>query len=243
MLKCLKNHKKPKTKKGGFSLLFQYKRKKKKKRIYLIEWGKWSLFGFWYLKFHLRYFLPFRAVWDYKRLATVRSGIDMAKQWGVLQTHLNASAVALQNLKRQGYETYNPRYNERVVARGRFVTWRRSQLFKDYMFVKIESRWRSLMSTRGVKRLILWHENQPALINNNIIQELRDREDPETGLIEVTPHNSFLPGQSVQFKDGLFAWQYATYDDQSNEDRVFVLLSLLGSLKRIQVNKRDLIAA
>lgn len=167
----------------------------------------------------------------------------MAKQWGVLQTHLNASAVALQNLKRQDYETYNPRFNERVISRGRFVSWRRAQLFKDYMFVKIETRWRSLMSTRGVRRLILWHENQPALIDNSIIKALRDREDPETGLIEVTPRNRFLPGQSVQFKDGPFAWQYAIFDDQSSEERVFVLLNMLGSLKRVQVNKRDLIAA
>lgn len=197
-------------------------------------------FGFLVRKISLA-FLSFR---EDKAFATVRAGDCMAIHWGVLQTHLNASAVALQNLKRQDYETYNPRYNERVVARGKFVTWRRSQLFKDYLFVKIESRWRSLMSTRGVKRLILWRENQPALIKNSVIEELRSREDPETGLIETVPCGQFLPGQTVQFKDGPFAWQYATIDGQSNEERVFVLLCLLGSSKhRVQVNKRDLIAA
>lgn len=190
---------------------------------------------------------PFRAI-----RRSRRSFGDLANMaWGVLQTHLNASAVAVQNIKRQGYDVYNPRFNERVISRGHSVTWRRTQLFKDYLFVKIESRWRSLLSTRGVKRLILWHENQPALISNSVIKELRGREDPITGLIEVTPRSHFVAGQSVQFKpkhsaDGTMnplAWQYAIYDDQDNDERVFVLLLLLGQKNRVQVNKRDLIAA
>lgn len=171
--------------------------------------------------------------------------------WGVLQTHLNASEVAVTNLKRQGYDYYNPRFNERVIVQGRFHSWRRVQLFKDYLFVKIEDRWRSLLSTRGVKNLILWRENQPALISNSVIKELRGREDPVTGLINVEPRLPFVAGQNVQFKSKSadtgkahpFAWQYAIFEDQSSEERAFVLLSLLGSSHRVEVNKRDLIAA
>src|SRR5688572_17738711 len=171
--------------------------------------------------------------------------------WGVLQTHLNASVVAVQNLKRQDYEVYNPRFNERVIVQGRFTTWRRAQLFKDYLFVKIEDRWRSLMSTRGVKQLMMWHENQPAFLRDGEIRKLKAREDPLTGLINVEPRGQFVPGQSVQFKSksvetGIahpFAWQCAVFDDQSSEERVFVLLNWLGAQRRVEVNKRDLMVA
>lgn len=207
------------------------------------------LFGIWPFGQFLNLWLPcgpFRAIGE---IATFAAG-SFGMSWGVLQTHLNASAVAVTNLKRQGFEVYNPRVNERVIVQGRIHSWRRAQLFKDYLFVKIESQWRALLSTRGVKQLILWHENQPALIPNKVIKELRDREDPITGLIEVERRAPFVPGQTVQFKpttvDGAphpFAWQHAIFDDQSSDERVFVLFTLLGKKNRVQVNKRELIAA
>ena len=77
-------------------------------------------------------------------------------RWYVVQTQVNGEAKAAENLRRQGYEAYLPRYLKRR-RHARKVDFTAKPLFPRYMFVAIDmatQRWRSIQSTFGVSRLV-----------------------------------------------------------------------------------------
>lgn len=79
----------------------------------------------------------------------------IGQRWYVVQTKVNCEAKAAENLRRQGYETYLPRYLKRR-RHARRVDLTAKPLFPCYMFVAIDvamQRWRSIQSTFGVSRL------------------------------------------------------------------------------------------
>ncbi len=72
------------------------------------------------------------------------------------QTQVNGEAKAAQNLIRQGFEIYLPRYLKRR-RHARKIDFTAKPLFPRYMFVAIDvatQRWRSIQSTFGVSHLI-----------------------------------------------------------------------------------------
>lgn len=162
--------------------------------------------------------------------------------WSVIQTQVNAASVAVANLRQQGFAYYNPLVSERVIRKRGGVGWRRVQLFKDYLFVEINDRWRSLLSTRGVSRLLMERPELPARVSGEVIKQLRAREN-EHGLVHVGRGDKFHLGQSVFVAGGPFKDTAAIYDGQSTQDRAFVLLSLLGKVNRMEVHEGFLTAA
>ena len=77
-------------------------------------------------------------------------------RWYVVQTQVNGEAKAAENLRRQGYEAYLPRYLKRR-RHARKMDFTAKPLFPRYMFVAIDmatQRWRSVQSTIGVSRLV-----------------------------------------------------------------------------------------
>ena len=69
-------------------------------------------------------------------------------RWYVVQTQINGEAKATQNLLRQGYEIYLPRYLKRR-HHARKVDFTAKPLFPRYLFVavnKAAQRWRSIQS-------------------------------------------------------------------------------------------------
>src|SRR5204862_6442445 len=77
-------------------------------------------------------------------------------RWYVVQTQVNGEAKAAQNLLRQGYDIYLPRYLKRR-RHARKTDFTAKPLFPRYMFVAIDiatQRWRSIQSTFGVSRLV-----------------------------------------------------------------------------------------
>src|ERR1700704_4281196 len=98
--------------------------------------------------------------------------------WYVVQTQVNGEAKAAQNLLRQGYEIYLPRYLKRR-RHARKVDFTAKPLFPRYMFVAIDmatQRWRSIQSTFGVSRLVT-NGNHPAIVPEGGIHSLKARED------------------------------------------------------------------
>lgn len=159
--------------------------------------------------------------------------------WSVVQTHLNAARVAGDNLARQGFNFYNPRYARKVVsARGR-VTDQIFQLFPDYLFVAVVDGWRSLKSTIGVRQVLMAESEKPGLLSDDVITELRAREGDD-GLVVMS--SRFALGQRVEVKAGPFNFELGIYDGQKDEERVYVLMSLLGAQRRLIMKERDLIA-
>lgn len=159
--------------------------------------------------------------------------------WAVAQTHPNAAGIACVNLHRQGFTYYNPLLKERYKSK-RGLTYRTVQFFSNYIFVQIENQWRAVKSTKGILQLLTVENEKPAVVRDEFIADLKARENHE-GLI-VLGTSKFKTGNAVQIKSGPFAFQVGVFDGMSTRDRVFVLLSVLGTKRRVELLEDNLVA-
>jgi transcriptional antiterminator RfaH len=162
--------------------------------------------------------------------------------WYVVQTHVNGEAKAAQNLMRQGYEIYLPRYLKRR-RHARKLDFTAKPLFPRYMFVAIDmsaQRWRSIQSTFGVSRLVT-NGDDPATVPEGVVSALKDRED-DKGFIKLDSKPAFLPGDKVRVLAGAFMDSAGLFGGLADHDRVAILLEMLGRKVRVFLDA-DMVAA
>jgi transcriptional antiterminator RfaH len=159
--------------------------------------------------------------------------------WIVVRSHPNRENFAVEHCVKQGYVVFLPRILE-FAGHGSQRNAIAKPLFPTYLFVGIEARWRPLLSTFGVRSVIL-HGDSPAFVRLSIIEELRERQDRD-GLITLPQRKR---GDHVEIARGTFAGHAGIYLGMPARDRVRVLLSLLGGGGRatLLVAERDLAPA
>ena len=165
-----------------------------------------------------------------------------AALWYVVQTQANGEAKAAQNLLRQGYEIYLPRYlkSRRHARKLDFVA---KPLFPRYLFVAVDTatqRWRSIQSTFGVSHLVT-NGNEPAAVPAGVVSALKAREDVK-GFVKMDERPKFAPGDKVRVRAGLFMDNAGLFDGMEDHDRVAILLDMLGGKVRVHLDA-DLVAA
>ena len=138
--------------------------------------------------------------------------------WSVAQTESQRESTAANFLKQNRYETYLPKITS---ERGRIVP-----LFPTYLFVYVNEHWWSIRWTIGVIRVLMW-DDQPAVIPDKIVHGIMKREG-NNGLVKLPKAPGLRAGQRVDIVRGSFAHHFAIYDGMASEDRVRVLLSLMG---------------
>jgi len=154
-------------------------------------------------------------------------------RWYVVQTQVNGELKAAQNLKRQGYEIYLPRYLKRR-RHARKVDVTAKPLFPRYLFVAIDmatQRWRSIQSTFGVSRLVSSGDD-PAMLPEGVVHALKAREDAK-GFITMDSKPAFAPGDKVRVLAGAFTECAGLFHGLADHDRVSILLDLLGRKVRV----------
>lgn len=156
--------------------------------------------------------------------------------WYVVRTHVHAENKAMLHLSRQGFRTYLPRYlkRRRHARRTEIVS---APLFPSYLFVAIDvarQRWRCIQSTFGVVGLI-FNGDGPAAISSSVVDELKAQEC-DKGFIRLTPKRMFKPGDRVRIEDSAFASCVGLFDGMTGEERVNVLLDLLGRKVRVTLD-------
>lgn len=164
-------------------------------------------------------------------------------RWYVVHTQVGAEAKALQHLIRQGYTAYLPQYRRRR-RHARRVEIVRAPLFPRYLFVQLDlarAAWRAIRSTVGVVHLVCTGENAPAPVPPGVVEGIRAREDCE-GLVAVADPAPFRVGEAVRIVKGAFANQIGLFDGQTDEQRVNLLLDLLGRRMQLKL-PLDFIAA
>lgn len=160
----------------------------------------------------------------------------MTEGWNVVQTYPQALGLAVTNFKRQGFDYYSPRCRDRVSRGGR-IRWQVGQLFTNYVFVRGHNRWRSLLSTFGVCRLLMSESERPAVVPESFVADLMCRTNEE-GLV-VLAKSKFSVGQTLELRCGGTS-SLVLFDGQKSRDRVFVLMNMLGSLRRTEVDESSL---
>jgi transcriptional antiterminator RfaH len=164
-------------------------------------------------------------------------------RWYVVQTQVNGEAKAAQNLQRQGYEIYLPRYLKRR-RHARKMDFVARPLFPRYMFVAIDmvtQRWRSIQSTFGVSRLVC-NGDDPAVVPDGVVPALMAREDNK-GFVRMDNKPSFSPGEKVRVLAGAFMDNAGLFDGMADHDRVSILLEMLGRKVRVLLDADLVVAA
>ncbi len=147
--------------------------------------------------------------------------------WVAVCTQPNREMLAIDNLRRQGYETYCPMLSRpRRHARKTEIVKR--PLFPGYVFVSLDrlvQGARSIHSTLGVRHMVQFGD-APAQMPEKFIHELKARE--VNGVIPPPLLEDVLPqGSTVLIKDGIFKDLMATVLSCPAQDRVVVLLDML----------------
>lgn len=164
-------------------------------------------------------------------------------RWYVVQAQVNGEAKAAENLRRQGYEIYLPRYLKRR-RHARKVDFTAKPLFPRYMFVAIDvatQRWRSIQSTFGVSRLVT-NGDEPAALPEGVVRALKARED-ERGFVKLDARPAFAPGDKVRVLAGAFMDNAGLFDGMADHDRVSILLDMLGRKVRVLLDADLVVAA
>jgi transcriptional antiterminator RfaH len=168
---------------------------------------------------------------------------DCTPRWYVTQTHPRAEAKAAAHLGRQGFHTYLPRYLKRRRHARRIETVA-APLFPRYLFVAVDmgaQRWRSIQSTIGVMHLVCNGE-EPAAISNRIIDDLKNRES-ELGFIQLDQRQKFRSGDKLRVIDGVFCDSLGLFEGITDNERVTILLDLLGRKVRVMLDAEFVTAA
>lgn len=166
----------------------------------------------------------------------------MCASWFVVQTQPQAEAKAKRHLINQGFTAYLPFYRRRVRhARRNEIVAR--PLFPGYLFVQLDpelQRWRSINGTVGV-RCILADGDRPRCVPDRVVEEIVARQD-ETGAVKLGLP-VFAPGQPVRLLTGPLAEVGALFEEARDDNRVILLLSLLGRKVRVVAPVDEVVAA
>lgn len=163
--------------------------------------------------------------------------------WHAVLCKPRREALAEANLKNQGFEVYLPRMIGLRRWAGRWEQ-RIEPLFPRYLFLNEGEGGRSLApvrSTLGVSDLVR-SAGAPVRVPPGIVEALRDSADPTTGChgFKEAP---FAAGARVRFAAGPLAGLEGVFEMASGDERVVVLLDLLGKANRLTVNRDWLVAA
>jgi len=162
----------------------------------------------------------------------------MSKEWFVAQFKPNSHLQATKNLNRQGFETFLPLHNSTLRKTSRFISTRKP-LFPGYMFITFDramSNWHKINNTYGVSKLITFNSKLnpiPAIFIDNLMM----RCDLSGKLL---PIKKLTKGDQVKILEGPFADFIATVETYETEQRIWILMDLMGRKTKIQTSSDTL---
>lgn len=162
-------------------------------------------------------------------------------RWYVVSTQPQKEERAREHLGRQGFDVYLPRWRKRR-SHARCIEWVAAPLFPRYLFVGFDievTRWRAINSTFGVSHLVC-NGGMPLAMPSGIVEDIRARE-ATGGLIEIKP--AFRKGQQIVVGEGALLDQVGLFERMNDDERVTILLNLLGREVRVKVPIHSIRAA
>ena len=162
----------------------------------------------------------------------------MSKEWFILQFKPNSHHQAKKNLTQQGFEVFLPLHDTTSRKLSRFINTSKP-LFPGYMFIrfdKAESEWHKINSTYGVSRLITFNYHLKS-IPTKFVDHLKRRYDLSGKLI---PIQKLKKGDHVTVLKGPFANFIATVEKYEADQRIWILMDLMGRKTKIQTPSDNL---
>jgi transcriptional antiterminator RfaH len=157
-------------------------------------------------------------------------------RWCLVHSKPRGEKIALTNLIRQGFELYFPEVATRVRTRGRWIE-RVAPLFPRYLFLRFAPGRQALgpiRSTLGVSGIVSFG-NEYAHVPARVISCLRNRAEAATGLHRLADEQPLSPGAAVRIVAGAFDGLEGIFVRKAGDDRVVVLLDMLGAATQVRV--------
>jgi len=155
-------------------------------------------------------------------------------KWLVAYTKPRLELVALQNLERQSFEVYLPRYKKfKNTEAGPVPVF--EPMFPRYILFrpsKAEQSIESVRSTKGISHVVRFGF-EPALVQDELVQRIRQLE-MDRNQATLQEISNFKPGQSVFLKHTALAGMEGFIQSVSSK-RVAVLLEILGRPTVVQL--------
>ena len=156
----------------------------------------------------------------------------MSKEWFILQYKPNSHNIATKNLNLQGFETFLPLHYSTSRKISRFISTTKP-LFPGYMFTafdRAETNWHKINNTYGVSRLVTFNSILTP-IPTKFVDILMERYGLSGKLLPV---EKFKTGDQVKILRGPFANFIATVETYETEQRIWMLMDLMGRKTKIQ---------
>ena len=155
------------------------------------------------------------------------------KNWYLIKTKSRQEKIAKQNLKNQGYEAFCPlaKINNRLAV-----------LFPGYLFVQLNEKtqnWSPINSTKGVSHFVKFGSNF-AKVPTRVIKLIKTNQHFTAEKIKNL--NKFKPGDKVQISDGTFKNWVAIFKCYKSDERVILLMNLLGREQSLNIKEKSVTA-
>ncbi len=162
--------------------------------------------------------------------------------WYAVQTKSRGERQALENLNRQGFVTHLPLIKAARHRRGR---WQGTvePLFPGYLFVQLDLGRQNaapIRSTRGVIGMVRFG-TEPQPVPHAIMRALLEAQAGEGSAID--PDSLFKAGDRVTLVEGPMKGLTAIVQAKTAQDRVLLLLDLLGRENRVTVSRHQIVPA
>ena len=155
------------------------------------------------------------------------------KKWYLIKTKPRQEKKAKQNLENQGYVAFYPitKINNKPVV-----------LFPSYLFVQLNEKtqiFSPIYSTQGVSNFVKFGLNF-AKVPTSVIKFIKTNQHITTD--KLVNLNKFKPGDKVQISDGPFKNWIAIFKCYKSDERVILLMNLLGCEQSINIKEESVTA-
>jgi len=155
------------------------------------------------------------------------------KNWYLIKTKPQQEVIATQNLTNQDFDVFFPKS---------VIKNKTTPLFPGYLFIELDDKtqnWTPIRSTKGVTNFVRFGLNF-AKVPNQIINLIKiQQQQTIEKMIDICSHHK---GDRLEIQTGAFKGQQAIFQNYNSNDRVTVLLKLIGQQQAITLDQREVVA-
>ena len=155
------------------------------------------------------------------------------KSYYLIHTKPNQEQIATNNLIAQSFTVFYPT----AIINGKTVA-----LFPRYIFIELDENtqnWMPIRSTKGVANFVRFGLRF-AKVSNQIIDLIKSQQHQTIDkIIDLSSHHQ---GDAIEIQTGAFKGQQDIFKNYNSNDRVTILLKLIGQQQTITLDQHDVVA-
>jgi|TARA_B110000259_G_scaffold107236_1_gene122958 transcriptional antiterminator RfaH len=152
------------------------------------------------------------------------------KHWYLVKTKSKQEDIAILNLENQNFHVYCPYA---------LIRNKNEVLFPGYIFIQLDKdtqNWSPIRSTKGVLYFVRFGLSY-AKIPDNIIEFIKTNQLNTAEKLKNI--NKFKSGDKVQITDGVFKNCIAIFKSYKSDERVILLMNILGQQQKLTIKQES----